>query len=723
VKLTLATLSKGEAALDDAYSEALERIEGQRASHFKLAKNVLTWITFAKRPLTTAELCCALAVEPGEAELDPENKPDVYDIVSVCAGLVVVDQESAIIRLVHYTTQEYFERISSRLNPNGQLEIAQTCLTYLSFSVFESGRCATDEEFEERLCQHELLDYAAKHYGEHIRSVDAKVAYLACTLVTQSGIFPCAAQVLFVPSYKYRGYSTLSPAVTGLHWIARFGLCDAAKEFLRIKEDETCAVNARDSNGEGSLLYAVKHGHCEMAELLLDKGANVHAQGGHYGNALYAASCKGHEAVVELLLDKGANVNTQGGHYGNALQAALSEGHEAVVKLLLDKGADVNAQGGFYGNALQAALFRGREAVIRLLLDKGADVNADVNVQDERYGNALQTASSIGHEAVVRLLLDKGADVNAQSGAFGNALQAAIFRGHETIVRLLLNKGVDVNAQGGHYGNALQAASSLGDEAIVRLLLDKGANVNAQGGYYGNALQAASSIGHEAIVRLLLDKGANVNAQGGYYGNALQAAIFRGHETVVSLLLNKGVNVNEQGGPYGNGNALHAAAYAGNNKVLERLIEKDSIRQLQDPYDRTLLWWAAAGGQTTTVQLLTSQYNYDSRVADKFGRTPLWIATKKGHHAVSELLSEECGPTDRGQTASSNHNGDSGSVICDVCTSSIKATDFHYHCRHCSNGDWDVCEDCRVRGAFCAEETHILVKRTRIDKKWVEMTC
>jgi ankyrin repeat protein len=223
---------------------------------------------------------------------------------------------------------------------------------------------------------------------------------------------------------------------------------------------------------------------------------------------------------------------------------------------------------------------------------------------------------------------------------------------------------------------------------VVRLLLDKGADVNAQGGEYGNALQAASSEGHEAVVRLLLDKGADVNAQGGFYSNA-----------------------------------LHAAAYAGNNEVLEHLIEKDSVTQPQDPYDRTLLWWAAAGGRTTTVQVLISQYNYDSRIADKFGRTPLWIATKKGHHAVSELLSEECGPTDPGQTALLDHSDDSGSIQCDVCTSSIRATEFHYHCRHCSNGDWDVCEDCRVRGAFCAEETHILVKRTRIDQKWVEMTC
>jgi ankyrin repeat protein len=146
-----------------------------------------------------------------------------------------------------------------------------------------------------------------------------------------------------VPSYKYGGYSARIPAITGLHWIARFGLCDAAKEFLRRKEDETCAVNATDSNGEGSLMYAVKHGHCAMAELLLEKGADVNARGGDYNNALQAASYGGHEQIVKMLLDKGANVNAQGGRYSNALQAASSEGHEAVVRLLLEKGADINA--------------------------------------------------------------------------------------------------------------------------------------------------------------------------------------------------------------------------------------------------------------------------------------------------------------------------------------------------------------------------------------------
>ena len=74
--------------------------------------------------------------------------------------------------------------------------------------------------------------------------------------------------------------------------------------------------------------------------------------------------------------EKGADVNAQGGEYGNALQAASDGGHEAIEKLLIEKGADVSAQGGYYGYALHAASLRGHEAIAKLLIEKGADVNA-----------------------------------------------------------------------------------------------------------------------------------------------------------------------------------------------------------------------------------------------------------------------------------------------------------------------------------------------------------
>jgi ankyrin repeat protein len=43
------------------------------------------------------------------------------------------------------------------------------------------------------------------------------------------------------------------------------------------------------------------------------------------------------------LVEKGADVNAQGGRYGSALQAASARGHDQVVQLLLEKGVDINA--------------------------------------------------------------------------------------------------------------------------------------------------------------------------------------------------------------------------------------------------------------------------------------------------------------------------------------------------------------------------------------------
>jgi ankyrin repeat protein len=257
------------------------------------------------------------------------------------------------------------------------------------------------------------------------------------------------------------------------------------------------------------------------------------------GSRLYYACLSGLVGVARELVEKGADVNAQGGTYGNALQAASEGGHFDIVKLLLEKGADVNAQGGFYGNALQAASSRGHVQTVMLLLREGADANA----QGGTYGNALQAASSRGYGEIVKLLLDKGADVNV--GRFGNALEAASFGGHVEIVKLLVEKGADVNAQGGRFGNALEAASSRGYGEIVKLLLDKGADVN--GGRFGNALYAASFQDHVKIVQLLLDKGADVNAQGGRFGNALRAASSRGHIEIVKLLVDKRVDDNAQG--------------------------------------------------------------------------------------------------------------------------------------------------------------------------------
>jgi hypothetical protein len=64
---------------------------------------------------------------------------------------------------------------------------------------------------------------------------------------------------------------------------------------------------------------------------------------------LYYASLTGLIEAVRLLLEKGADVNAQGGgDFDTALQAALARGHDQIVQRLLEDGADVNAAQGLF---------------------------------------------------------------------------------------------------------------------------------------------------------------------------------------------------------------------------------------------------------------------------------------------------------------------------------------------------------------------------------------
>ena len=98
---TLDKLSKATATLDEAYNEAIQRMDGQLAEDRLLARRALSWISYTQRFPTTKELCHALAVERGDNALNNDNVYEVEDIISVCAGLVTVNPLSNIIRLVH----------------------------------------------------------------------------------------------------------------------------------------------------------------------------------------------------------------------------------------------------------------------------------------------------------------------------------------------------------------------------------------------------------------------------------------------------------------------------------------------------------------------------------------------------------------------------------------------------------------------------------------------
>jgi hypothetical protein len=79
----------------------MQRIADQNENDRHLGEQILQWISFAERPLSLDELQEALAVEADSEELDQDNIYDVELVTSVCCGLVIVDLDNSVIRLVH----------------------------------------------------------------------------------------------------------------------------------------------------------------------------------------------------------------------------------------------------------------------------------------------------------------------------------------------------------------------------------------------------------------------------------------------------------------------------------------------------------------------------------------------------------------------------------------------------------------------------------------------
>jgi ankyrin repeat protein len=453
------------------------RIEGQVQNQEELAKQVLSWITCAKRPLTTLELQHALAIEVGDSELDEENLPHIEDIVSVCAGLVTIDKESGIIRLVHYTTQEYFERTQKQWFPNAQANIATICVTYLSFGQFESGICNNDEEFEQQLQSNKLYHYAAHNWGHHAREASTSCQGVIEFLQKQAQVEASSQALMAVKRwFKESDYSQKIPKkVIGLHLAAYFGVYAAANALIKRGQ----SLDTKDSYSRTPLSWAAESGHEAVVKLLLDNGAELETKDSLYGQTpLSWAAESGHEAVVTLLLDKGAELETKGDYGWTPLSWAAGSGHVAVVKLLLDKGAKLETKDWLYGQTpLSRAAESGHEAVVTLLLDKGAELDT----KDNYDWTPLSRATQNGHEAVVTLLLGRGAELETQDSNGRTPLSWAIEDGHEAIVRLLLEKGADLEEEDSDGRTPLLWAAENGHREVAQMFLDKGADVQREG--------------------------------------------------------------------------------------------------------------------------------------------------------------------------------------------------------------------------------------------------
>ena len=253
----------------------------QRCPDPVFARKVLQIVLVAARPLTLTEIDVALNVNEqtsSYADLEQEGPSRLQETLPSRCGLMVSIIQSKIY-FIHQTVKEFLLGKADTERPVGKV-------WQQSLDLEESHHLLS------KICLRSISFSEVELYPAHL-----------C-----NAVLPEEDREMY-PNAYCRSHTFLS--YSAVYWADHF------RDQKSNKGIETVEHFLKNSN------YRSVTGRWEIA----------------YGTILHATSLGGQKFIVQMLLEKGAEVNAQGDGYGNALQAASYGGHETVVQMLLETGA------------------------------------------------------------------------------------------------------------------------------------------------------------------------------------------------------------------------------------------------------------------------------------------------------------------------------------------------------------------------------------------------
>jgi hypothetical protein len=354
----------------------------QHEDYAKLASQVFSLISFAKRSLTMPEMQHVLALNTNRRSKG-QNMPNVDDkgvasaLISSCCGLLKIESESKEITWVHDSAsalvgpdasqhfQQHFilplqgqQRIESFLSN----KLQEICVTCLAYSEFKSGPCRNNTLLEERLTRYPFYKYACKYWAQHVSTLEEGNKKRLWEFLENDQSVAAAYQVFLTTQEVPRdtGSNQVAPeGITGMHLAAHFGLNEILLELIKKRADD---VAIQDSNGHTPLWWAARSRMKETAKILIPKDYETVSSLVRLGDM----------ELVQLLLDAGYDLNRTGAWGRTLLHNAIMEDQPTIALKLLEKDAkfdepDINGH-----TPLTLALQKGQHQIADVLLDMGA---------------------------------------------------------------------------------------------------------------------------------------------------------------------------------------------------------------------------------------------------------------------------------------------------------------------------------------------------------------
>ncbi|CRJ99707.1 hypothetical protein BN1723_008692 [Verticillium longisporum] len=412
-----------------------------------------------------------------------------------------------------------------------------------------------------------------------------------------------------------------------------FGMIGLPKNMLEFaiptsKKRFSTTDDLQDYHGLNMLHHACREGHIQMVELVLECTQDINRRARGTGETALLIACQGSHRtlaadndsrsleIADILLQAGANPNIPSYTGNTCLHNAGRSNHPRLVQKLLQYGALPNVSDVEGITVLESAAVLGADVkAVELLIDAGADTsvwcqdkrspisNAIVRKDFDMFKILLRGISDINmidgngvgilhHQLILErpewlacLLERPGVNLDLmplKDGELGvPPLAFAAGHGYSISAEMLLAAGATPGYVPGqaellplHY--AIQAEGA-GDASMTRLLLEYGAPLNTLEIHAGwgrrSALSRAVSTKNESIVRMLLDYGADPTMEEGCGDRGpLHLAVKRNCPAIVRMLMEHPLPPDPNYVPENGVHVLIQAVQPGNGAEMTKLL-------------------------------------------------------------------------------------------------------------------------------------------------------
>ncbi|KAJ5619424.1 hypothetical protein N7510_003408 [Penicillium lagena] len=466
--------------LNATYDEAMARIARQNEEERDLAYRILYWVTLAYRPITVQELCHALACEPDEDEFDHTNLISEEDIISVCTGLVTIEPHTNIVRMVHYSCQEYMDKILNDRFPESYQDLARTCLTYLTYQSTNARYKGHRFSISTRgTVQIEKVDIACEDALPEMGTYEAAFHWSVPRYNGEGELLPFYQYAIQYWAWHLRECTEQDDLIQDVlkffsewkHWYPILSTVRAKwVTYIRSAIDVIAAYQLEQVCTEvvsRPLAYANMSKPLQLRTVPNPEPSEPYPEAG-----LLVASMLGRATILKILIEKSRSKKAVGRKidselFGRLLQAAAWSGNPAAVEKLLEYSplTDENSSSGvpvqtpFAQDAVIAALSRhGLQPTIPLICSVGSPASIPlalaaglpIDAVDPQFGRTgLMFAAERGREPFAQALLAPPvpADVNRKSFPGFTPLHYAVLSGQFDVAKLLVDAGADWNAK------------------------------------------------------------------------------------------------------------------------------------------------------------------------------------------------------------------------------------------------------------------------------------